>query len=275
MSSDLEYDLKEALKRHNFTKSDIKALREKTKKFDNVPKSVSSKKLLCFLSACNGIDDAANVISTYYEIRQTCPSIFANRDPLSTEIQQCLSNQHYFHMPNTPSGHSVIYHCLSSPKASNYIFDEACKTFFMLIDSLLYSRGPSNGLIIVFDMQNVGMRHLLRPSIDSLRTFFRYLQDALPAKLEAMHIINCVSFFDMVLALIKPFMKSEIIQKMHLHHGTNYEKFHRDFVSRSCLPSDFGGELKSAEILHKDHCREFARLRSYFLEDEKEVKLKV
>lgn len=81
-------------------------------------------------------------------------------------------------------------------------------------DSLLYSRGPSNGLIIVFDMRNVGMRHLLRPNIDSLKTFFRYLQEALPARLEAMHVINCVSFFDMVLALVKPFMKSEIIQKV-------------------------------------------------------------
>lgn len=65
-------------------------------------------------------------------------------------------------------------------------------------------------------MQNVGMRHLLRPKIDTLQTFFRFLQDALPAKLEAMHIINCVSFFDMVLTLIKPFMKSEIIKKVWL-----------------------------------------------------------
>jgi hypothetical protein len=94
------------------------------------------------------------------------------------------------------------------------------KTNFLLsnsipfLDSLLYTRGPSNGLIIVFDMKNVGVRHLLRTNIETLKTFFRYLQDALPAKLEAMHIINCVSFFDMVLALIKPFMKSEIIQKV-------------------------------------------------------------
>lgn len=85
---------------------------------------------------------------------------------------------------------------------------------FPILDSLLYSRGPSNGLIIVFDMQNVGMRHLLRTNVEALKAFFRYLQDALPAKLEAMHVVNCVSFFDMVLALIKPFMKSEIIQKV-------------------------------------------------------------
>lgn len=63
-------------------------------------------------------------------------------------------------------------------------------------------------------MQHVRMGHLLRPKLETLRMFFRYLQDALPAKLEAMHIVNCVSFFDMVLRLIKPFMKSEIIQKV-------------------------------------------------------------
>jgi hypothetical protein len=65
-------------------------------------------------------------------------------------------------------------------------------------------------------MTNVGYRHLLRPSIDGLRTFFRYLQDALPAKLEAIHILNSVSFFDLVLRMIKPFMRADIIQKVRL-----------------------------------------------------------
>lgn len=93
--------------------------------------------LLCFLNACNGSYDAANAIATYYKIRQTCPSIFSNRDPLSAQLQQCLSSQYYFHLPNTPKGYSVIYHCLSSPKASDYVFDEACKTFFMTIGWLI------------------------------------------------------------------------------------------------------------------------------------------
>jgi hypothetical protein len=81
-------------------------------------------------------------------------------------------------------------------------------------DSLLCSRGPSKGLIIIFDMHNTGIKHLMRTKVETLRVFFRYLQEALPAKLEAMHIINCVSFFDMVMAMIKPFMKSEIISKV-------------------------------------------------------------
>lgn len=89
--------------------------------------------MLLFLNACEGIDDAAKVIGKYYEIRKSCPNIFSNRDPLSAQVQQCLSNQYYFSLPTTPTGYSVIYHSLSNPKASNYMFEEACKTFFMLV----------------------------------------------------------------------------------------------------------------------------------------------
>lgn len=160
----MEFDYEEALKRQNCKDSDVQSLREKIGRFRHVPQSLSSKKvsegksfqglitewskiilsfeqLLCFLNACNGIDDAANVISTYYDIRQSCAAIFSNRDPLSAEIQQCLANQSYFHLPNTPTGYSVFYHRLSNPKASNYMFNEACKTFFMTIgksDSKIY-----------------------------------------------------------------------------------------------------------------------------------------
>lgn len=119
-----------------------------------------------------------------------------------------------------------------------------------ILDSLLYSRGPSNGLIIIFDMRNIGMRHLLRPRLETLKMFFHYLQDALPAKLEAMHVINCVSFFDMVLTLVKPFMKSEIIQKVRKHffnvaNVANSEHFRctctmdrimRSSTKKSCRP---------------------------------------
>lgn len=60
---------------------------------------------------------------------------------------------------------------------------------------------------------------------------------------------------------------------MHLHRGTNYEDFHKECVPSSCLPSDFGGDLKSTDELHKQHVREFERLRNYFIEDEKEAKV--
>jgi hypothetical protein len=134
MNCDMKFDYKNAIKSLKIKEKDVSELRKKVKEFKHVPQTISNKKLLCFLNACNGIDDAANVIACYYEIRQSA-AIFRNRDPTSNEVRQCLENQYYFHMPNTPSGCSLIYHCLSNNKASNYVHDEACKTFFMTIGS--------------------------------------------------------------------------------------------------------------------------------------------
>jgi hypothetical protein len=61
--------------------------------------------------------------------------------------------------------------------------------------------------------------------------------------------------------------------QMHLHRGSDYRKFHKDFVPRCCLPSDFDGDLKSSVELHEQHIREFERLRNYFVDEEKEAKL--
>ena len=60
--------------------------------------------------------------------------------------------------------------------------------------------------------------------------------------------------------------------QIHLHHGSDFKNFH-NFIPRSSLPSDFGGELKSIEKLHQKHCQEFSRLRKFFIEEEKEARL--
>lgn len=106
-----------------------------------------------------------------------------------------------------------------------------------ILDSLLHSRGPSNGLIIIFDMRNVGLRHLLRPKIDSLKTYFTFLHDALPAKLSAMHIVNCVSFFDMVMSLIRPCMKNEVVEKVCFTAATIDTRISRSFLLTDKLTS--------------------------------------
>lgn len=45
MSADMEYNYEAALTRQNFTESDVNELRAAIKKFKNVPKALSSKKV--------------------------------------------------------------------------------------------------------------------------------------------------------------------------------------------------------------------------------------
>ena len=89
--------------------------------------------LLLFLDSCGGVEEGARVAKIYYQIKKNSPEHFLNRDPENPKIQQCLQKQDYFHLPNLPNGDLLVFHRLSSAKSSDYVFDEAIKTFFMTI----------------------------------------------------------------------------------------------------------------------------------------------
>lgn len=61
-------------------------------------------------------------------------------------------------------------------------------------------------------MRHVRIGHLTRVRVSTIRKFFRYVQEGLPAKLCEIHVMNVVSFFDKILHLIKPFMRAEIFK---------------------------------------------------------------
>lgn len=51
---------------------------------------------------------------------------------------------------------------------------------------------------------------------------------------------------------------------------TDYEALLKDIIPLSCLPRDFGGSQPSIEEMHETHCKEFQRLRQYFIEEEEQ-----
>jgi hypothetical protein len=90
------------------------------------------------------------VCKIFYDIKRKNVEHFKFRDPDQPKIQQCLAKQDYFYLPNTPSGDVVVFHRLSSSRPSDYVFDEAIKTFFMTIDSALQKNGPRDGAVNFF-----------------------------------------------------------------------------------------------------------------------------
>lgn len=48
----------------------------------------------------------------------------------------------------------------------------------------------------------------------------------------------------------------------------DYNTFFDEVVPRSCMPSDFGGDLTSVEELHKQTCKELYLQNNYFLTEQ-------
>lgn len=108
-------------------------------------------------------------------------------------------------------GNRIIFHGLSDTNPSRYVFNEAVKLLLMTMDASLYAEGCAPGHIFLFDMRGVRIGHLTRLSVHGIRRFFEYIQEAMPVRLKAIHVINCVWFVDKVIALVKPFMKKELM----------------------------------------------------------------
>ena len=81
----------------------------------------------------------------------------------------------------------------------------------MLIDLWLYGEGTIKGHIILIDIANVSLGHAARLNPMGLKKFLYYLQEALPVRLKGLHFMNTSSVMDVILNMMKPFMKKELM----------------------------------------------------------------
>lgn len=152
-----------------------------------------------FLKACDGdVDKSATLIENYYKIKKSTPEFFANRDIASEEIQKCLDNQDYIRLPITPDNCHLIFHRLSSHDAKTYSYDSAVKTFIMLTETDIYYNGPRSGVVYLFDLRGVGLMHLFKPSISSMRKGIQFLDEGMPIEIKAVHVLNSGMIFEMI-----------------------------------------------------------------------------
>lgn len=138
------------------------------------------------------------MLESYYKLKKATPEFFSNRDVESKEVQAALDHQDYVALPLTPDDYNLIFHRLSSFEPPHYVFDEAVKTFILTSEACAYRNGPRAGTIFVFDLRGVRFGHLFRPGVSSVRKGIRFLEEGSPFDIKAIHILNTVPFFDMI-----------------------------------------------------------------------------
>lgn len=84
-----------------------------------------------------------------------------------------------------------------------------------------------------------------------------------------MFFLLHTKFINFCPGLIKPFVMSGLLNKIHFHSSNmDYEKFYEECIPKSHLPSDFGGDLGSVKELHDKHRKDLMELRDYFMMEE-------
>lgn len=111
----------------------------------------------------------------------------------------------------TPEGFKVIYGKLTDCEPSHYVYNDCMKFFNMVLDLWLHTEGTTKGHIILVDLEGVVFGHAGRLSPMGLKKFLFYLQEGLPVRLQGLHFMNSVPVMEVILGMMKPFMKKELM----------------------------------------------------------------
>ncbi|XP_037922806.1 alpha-tocopherol transfer protein-like isoform X2 [Hermetia illucens] len=165
----------------------------------------------------------------------------------------------------TAKGEKIIVSKMINPDPNEFHFADVIKLYFMCFDFWMMQEGTASGHILACDMNGCVLGHILRLSPFLMKKFLFYLQEACPVRIRGFHFINTVPFMDKLLAIMKPFMKKELMNVMHLHQSV--ETFH-EYVPKEYLPEDYGGPKESLKTHYERFYEDLKNNQDFFTKEE-------
>ncbi|XP_063929746.1 alpha-tocopherol transfer protein-like [Zophobas morio] len=239
----------EYAKDKDLKQGDVELFMTWVNKQPHLPK-INELQAILFLQSCYYSNEAAKTaLDTYFTVKALCPEMFGNRNPLTGPMKETIHVSVMTPLPKeTPDGSTIFFVKLTDTTPDKYIFVDQCRYFDMISMLHLYQKGTSKGHLIVFDMKGISFPHLAKLGPITMKKLLFYLQDALPVRLKGLHFVNIVPFMDKILALMRPFMKKELMDVLFLH--TTVDELFK-YVPQDCLPQEYGGSVEAVPILHE------------------------
>lgn len=120
----------------------------------------------------------------------------------------------------------------------------------------------ASGEIHIIDIGNYTLRHIASMSLSTMRVYMNFLQNAYPVRLKAMHIINCPTSLNHMMAITRPFIHEEVYKMVSVSNFEDIELIFKGFqlqihfhtegierlyehVPRDMLPTEYGGKAGS------------------------------
>ncbi|KAI5725214.1 hypothetical protein M8J77_012580 [Diaphorina citri] len=229
---------------------------------------MSERDLIVFHHSCSyELETTKQCIENYFKIRSKNPTYFSNRDPESVSLRKAMDTVGYYVLDGlTDEGYRVILVRLIKTSPSAYVFNDVLKLYTMVADGVFNTAGSAAGDLIVYDMTGTGFGHLPRLNVAGFKNMLQYVQEGLPVRLKGIYMINAIPFVDIVINMMTPFMKKEL---MDMFHVTSSAEVLSNLLPVAMLPQDYGGKGKSLADLHEQTVSLINEQRQFYIEDDK------
>ncbi|XP_065169737.1 retinol-binding protein pinta-like isoform X2 [Atheta coriaria] len=235
----------------------------------HLPQNIEDQLLRRFIiSAFHSVEKTKALIDLNYTLRSQAPEIFDNRDPDLHEIQNVFNLVDFCPLPKlTEKKHKLFIYRLADSDPDRFAYADVLKAFFMVADyRMSFDREMSDGEVPIFDMNNTTLRHITKVTLPLVKKYMVYTQEAHPVRLRQIHVLNTTPLLDKCMAIVRPFLKSEVAKLLIFHAPNSSTLF--DYISPELIPKEYGGTLNvTMESIKEEWRLKVQRHRSFYLDD--------
>ncbi|XP_063700803.1 alpha-tocopherol transfer protein isoform X2 [Culicoides brevitarsis] len=204
--------------------------------------------LVRFLRPCKFYPKSSfELIKRYYQFKVKHSDIYNDLMP-SREENVFKSNMIAVFPNRDQLGRRVLLlelgKCWNHKKVS---LDEVFKGCVLFLEAaMLEPETQVHGAVVIFDMNGLSLQQVWQFTPSFAKRIVDFLQECMPLRLKALHIINQPKIFNMVFALFKPFLKEKLRGRI-VFHGTDMASFHQH-MAPECLPLCYGGTVDAPRV---------------------------
>ncbi|XP_018561549.1 uncharacterized protein LOC108903746 isoform X2 [Anoplophora glabripennis] len=207
-------------------KSDVEGLKVWLKTQPHLPQVLNDRQIESFLilGKCN-TEKVKSKIDMYFTLRARFPDVFNNWHPLSERIKQAQRYVCFVPMPKLNKDLNRVFIMKIKPTDNPMDIDAyACFAYLMNVVEIRFLEDMCSGHIIIFDLENVKIGHVVKMTPMFIKTIF-------------------------------------IIAEIIVHKGTDTAVTSLD---KDVLPSDYGGNEKSLDDLEARFLKKFEEYKDFF-----------
>ncbi|EFA05485.1 alpha-tocopherol transfer protein [Tribolium castaneum] len=179
----------------------------------------------------------------YFLAKKAFPMFYHNRNPNCKDLLRAFDTVNIARMPKlTQDGERVCILSLADSNPDNFIMLDVLKLFWMLYDLTLTCDLPITSEIFIFDCASAKPEHLVKFLSSSFKNSVSILQDAYAARVSQLHVVNCPTMAEKVIAAVRPLIHEKVKKRFIVHKGVESLLNH---LQPKVLPAEYGGHLES------------------------------
>uniref|UniRef100_A0A0B7AZ37 CRAL-TRIO domain-containing protein n=2 Tax=Arion vulgaris TaxID=1028688 RepID=A0A0B7AZ37_9EUPU len=221
---------------------EVKNLKSRLDKCPGLQPRTDFQFLLSFLRARKFDQEKTfELVKSYYNARVQSPDIYDDAKPSRVKYLFQNGAVEVLKQPDI-NGCTVVIMRSGLWDIGNFPTTDIPKSLYLVFSKILKDENAQvNGVHCINNLSGFTLKHGAQFTPAFAKGLMQVFQDILPMRFKRMDFVNEPTFFDILFAIAKMFLK-EKMAKRFVKNGENFENIHA-VIDPKYLPTDLGGQL--------------------------------